>query len=99
MLEIRRLHIVSFLGIHKCEPGIYIGFSPALHLQCISDSTLTFWITQKFPVEGSSSALERSAPGGGRGTSRGEGVGGRGGVSKQKTFGKTTMQEANTRGG
>jgi hypothetical protein len=25
---------VSFLGIHKWEPDIYIGFSPALHLQC-----------------------------------------------------------------
>jgi hypothetical protein len=25
---------VSFLGIHKGEPDIYIGFSPALHLQC-----------------------------------------------------------------
>jgi hypothetical protein len=25
---------VSILGIHKCEPEIYIGFSPALHLQC-----------------------------------------------------------------
>ncbi len=24
---------VSFLGIHKLEPGIYIGSSPALHLQ------------------------------------------------------------------
>jgi hypothetical protein len=24
----------SFLGIHKWEPDIYIGFSPALHLQC-----------------------------------------------------------------
>jgi hypothetical protein len=24
----------SFLGIHKSEPDIYIGFSPALHLQC-----------------------------------------------------------------
>jgi hypothetical protein len=24
---------VSFLGIHKWEPDIYIGFSPALHLQ------------------------------------------------------------------
>ncbi len=23
-----------FLGIHKWEPDIYIGFSPALHLQC-----------------------------------------------------------------
>jgi hypothetical protein len=25
---------VSFLGIHKWEPDIYIGFSLALHLQC-----------------------------------------------------------------
>ncbi len=25
---------VSFLGIHKWEPDIYIGFSPVLHLQC-----------------------------------------------------------------
>jgi hypothetical protein len=25
---------VSFLGIHNWEPDIYIGFSPALHLQC-----------------------------------------------------------------
>ncbi len=25
---------VSFLGIHKWEPDIYIGLSPALHLQC-----------------------------------------------------------------
>jgi hypothetical protein len=25
---------VLFLGIHKWEPVIYIGFSPALHLQC-----------------------------------------------------------------
>ena len=26
---------VSFLGIHKWEPEFYIGFSPALHLQCM----------------------------------------------------------------
>jgi hypothetical protein len=25
---------VSFLGIRQSEPDIYIGFSPALHLQC-----------------------------------------------------------------
>jgi hypothetical protein len=25
---------VSFLGIHKWEPDIYIGFSPVLHMQC-----------------------------------------------------------------
>jgi hypothetical protein len=30
VLEIR----VSFLGIHKWEPDIYIGFSLALRLQC-----------------------------------------------------------------
>jgi hypothetical protein len=30
VLEIK----VSFLGIHKWEPAIYIRFSPALHLQC-----------------------------------------------------------------
>jgi hypothetical protein len=27
-------YAVSFLGIHKSEPDIYIGFSLALHLQC-----------------------------------------------------------------
>ncbi len=27
-------HTVSFMGIHKSEPDIYNGFSPALHLQC-----------------------------------------------------------------
>ncbi len=27
----------SFLEIHKWEPDIYIGFSPALNLQCRSD--------------------------------------------------------------
>jgi hypothetical protein len=26
---------VSFLEINKSEPHIYIGFSPALHLQCM----------------------------------------------------------------
>jgi hypothetical protein len=39
--EIRRLHTqctVSFLGIHKWEPDIYIGFTPALHLQCSFDT-------------------------------------------------------------
>jgi hypothetical protein len=25
---------VSILRIHKLEPDIYIGFSPALHLKC-----------------------------------------------------------------
>jgi hypothetical protein len=28
-------HYYLFLGIHKSEPGIYFGFSPAFHLQCI----------------------------------------------------------------
>jgi hypothetical protein len=26
---------VSFLGIHKWEPDIYTGFSPALYLHCV----------------------------------------------------------------
>jgi hypothetical protein len=37
VLKIRRLHTwctVSFLGIHTWKPDIFIGFSPALHLQC-----------------------------------------------------------------
>ncbi len=33
VLEITR-PTVLFFGIHKSEPDIYIGFSPALHLQC-----------------------------------------------------------------
>jgi hypothetical protein len=33
VLEITRPHIF-ILGIHKSELNIYIGFSPALHLQC-----------------------------------------------------------------
>jgi hypothetical protein len=31
------LEVISFLGIHKWEPGIYTGFSPALHLQHMLD--------------------------------------------------------------
>jgi hypothetical protein len=27
-------HAVSFMGIHKTEPDIYIGFLPSLHMQC-----------------------------------------------------------------
>ncbi len=36
---------VSFLGIHKWEPDIYKGFSPALHLQCVScdPSSKSYW--------------------------------------------------------
>jgi hypothetical protein len=26
---------VSFLGMHEWQPDIYIGFSPALRLQCV----------------------------------------------------------------
>ncbi len=32
---------VSFLGIHKGELDIYIGFSPALHLQCGEEENTT----------------------------------------------------------
>jgi hypothetical protein len=28
---------VSFLGVHKWEPDIYIGLSLALHLQCVRE--------------------------------------------------------------
>jgi hypothetical protein len=35
VLEIKRPRAVSFLGIPKLKPHIYIGFSPVLHLQCI----------------------------------------------------------------
>jgi hypothetical protein len=41
---------VLFLGIHKWKLGIYIGFSPALHLQCNSSPNPTLvhhrnWLT------------------------------------------------------
>jgi hypothetical protein len=36
---------VSFLGIHKWELDIYIGLSPALHLQCAKK-----FLTQQFPI-------------------------------------------------
>jgi hypothetical protein len=29
---------VSFLGLHKSEPEIYIGLSPALHFQCVASN-------------------------------------------------------------
>jgi hypothetical protein len=31
---------VSFMVIHKWEPDIYIGLSPALHLQCIQQKIM-----------------------------------------------------------
>jgi hypothetical protein len=34
---------VSFLGIHEWEPDIYNGFSPALHLQSVIESTHNTW--------------------------------------------------------
>ncbi len=46
---------VSFMGIHKWEPYIYIGFSPALHLQCITAKVSSYiyetsrnWMYSKF---------------------------------------------------
>jgi len=40
------------LGIHKWEQDIYIGFSPALHLQCVRLHTLadTLAFVRKFTV-------------------------------------------------
>jgi hypothetical protein len=49
---------VSFLGIHRLEPDIYIGFSPALHLQCRNKGNIVLsrtgtesitWIASSFP--------------------------------------------------
>ncbi len=36
---------VSFLGIHNWEVDIYIGFSPALHLQCSIVIRFCYWYT------------------------------------------------------
>jgi hypothetical protein len=41
---------VSFLGIHKWEQYIYIGFSPALHLQCIASHTKTLMIVNNCKI-------------------------------------------------
>jgi hypothetical protein len=40
---------VSFLGIHKWEPDIYIGFSPALYLQCGPSRVNKFLYALAFP--------------------------------------------------
>jgi hypothetical protein len=42
---------VSILGIHKWEPDIYIGFSPALHLQWALQRTNTENWKQIFPAK------------------------------------------------
>ncbi len=44
---------VSFLGMHKWEPDIYIGFSSALHLQCATLSFLVL-LCQPWPTHPSS---------------------------------------------
>jgi hypothetical protein len=36
------------VGIHNWEPDIYIGFSPALHLQCSEECYLRVQITNIF---------------------------------------------------
>jgi hypothetical protein len=35
----------SFMGIHKWETDIYIGYPPALHLQCISPNPLNLQVS------------------------------------------------------
>ncbi len=37
---------ISFLEIHNSEPDIYIGFSPALHLQCRRFTKSVFRVMQ-----------------------------------------------------
>ena len=53
---------VSFLGIHRSEPDIYIGFSQALHLQCRNKGEIALsrtgtesiaWIAASFPPSSS----------------------------------------------
>ncbi len=52
VLKIRRLHqcIVSFLGLHKWESDSYIGFSPAIHLQWITTTSLLPLYSIKYAV-------------------------------------------------
>jgi hypothetical protein len=38
---------VAFLGIHKSEPDIYIGFSPALHLKCATGNNTFILLWQR----------------------------------------------------
>ncbi len=40
----------SFLGIHKWEPVIYIGFSPALHLQCNGKNVIAYGTISTFKL-------------------------------------------------
>jgi hypothetical protein len=47
---------VSFLGIHKWEPDIYIGFSTALHLQCV------FLVYSRFGLDFYVLHISNSAP-------------------------------------
>ena len=43
----KRGSTVSFLGIHKWEPDIYIGFLSALHCQCITRTCLKALLSKK----------------------------------------------------
>ncbi len=38
---------VSFPGIYKWEPDIYIGFSPSLHLQCAISYKFPLYLTER----------------------------------------------------
>ncbi len=42
----KRGQVVSYLGIHQSEHLLYIGFSPALHLQCMSCALI--WNTETY---------------------------------------------------
>ncbi len=54
---------VSFPGIHKWEPDIYIRFSPALHLQCtVSTVVLTLhWFDTSFSMKGQNKERKTSS--------------------------------------
>jgi hypothetical protein len=47
--ETEHYNSVLEIQIHLWEPDIYIGFSPALHLQCLERNSL---VTKKFHVSG-----------------------------------------------
>jgi hypothetical protein len=50
---------VSFLEIHKWEPDIYIGFSPALHLQSWEYKNLSqIYECRNWETEHNNSVLE-----------------------------------------
>jgi hypothetical protein len=55
---------VSFLGIHKSKPNNYIGFSPALHLQCVTEALSTAGLAGQPKRQPVNTTAATAAPGG-----------------------------------